>query len=347
MFKKIMMWILGVVAVFVGLMLVIGISISEPGYDGKTSANFDGKKFINEGNVSSKTLWDVLKWQLSNEPGEWRVITEEEAPYGVKPVEINPDSSVIITYINHATFLLQTEGKNILTDPVYSYRVSPFSFAGPHRMRPPGIRFEDLPEIHAIVISHNHYDHLDVSTLKKIRDLHNPVILVPLGVNLMLEKEGFDNVVSLNWWDDYQLSEEIKISSTQAQHFSARGMFDRDRTLWSGYAIQNSSGTSYFAGDTGYGPFFKKIAEKYAPINVALIPIGAYMPRWFMGPMHVDPEQAIQIHKDVQAKQSFGMHFGTFPLADDGQLDPIQDLEKVVGDEKFSLIKEGDSVIID
>lgn len=153
-------------------------------------------------------------------------------------------------------------------------------------MRPPGIRFEDLPEIDVVLISHNHYDHLDVSTLKRINERFNATFIVPLGVDLYLNKQGIENTISLNWWEGTEVSESVKIDAVEAQHFSSRGMFDRDKTLWAGFVIQSPNGNLYFAGDTGYNDFFKEIGERYSPVKTAIIPIGAYIPRWFMGPVH-------------------------------------------------------------
>jgi L-ascorbate metabolism protein UlaG (beta-lactamase superfamily) len=258
---------------------------------------------------------------------------------------------MVITYVNHSTFLIQVAGVNILTDPVWSDRVSPVSFAGPRRYRPAGVRFEDLPRIDLIVISHNHYDHLDLKTLKQINEKYEPRVIAPLGVGRLLNGNGINKVFELNWWEDKVIDSDITVHSVQAQHFSARGLFDRNKTFWNGYVIETPVGDVYFAGDTGYGTFFKEIGERYTNIKVGLIPIGAYMPRWFMKPMHVNPEEAIQVHKDVGAEISFGMHFGTFPLADDGMKDPENDFSEAMRlpenrGVNFKLLTEGDSFSI-
>lgn len=323
----------------------LGWIVSEPGYNGPKSDHFNGSTFENPGNVPSKGFFDVMKWYMQREQGEWTEIPESEVTFASKP-EDSVTEGMVITYVNHSTFLIQTAGVNILTDPVWSERVSPFSFAGPKRFRPAGVKFEDLPPIDLVLISHNHYDHLDIETLKRLNSQFAPRFVVPLGVDQYLIKEGIDSIFPLDWWDAKPIDSDITVHSVQAQHFSARGLFDRDKTLWSGYVIDTPAGNVYFAGDTGYGSFFKNIGEKY-DITVGLIPIGAYKPRWFMSPVHTDPAEAIQIHKDVGAEISFGMHFGTFPLADDGMKDPENDFSKAIQQPEnrgvnFKLLTEGD-----
>lgn len=345
--KTIGFWVISTLGVFVVIALIIGWWLSAPSYKGEMLENFDGKTFINREGYQNKGFTDLLKWATTRRPGPWIEKSESDVEFGAKPADRVNDSTQVITYVNHSTFLIQTDGVNILTDPVWSERVSPFSFAGPKRMRPPGIRFEDLPEIDVVFISHNHYDHLDIQTLKRINERFDTQFIVPLGVDAYLNKMGIENTVALNWWEGVDVSDSLRIDAVEAQHFSSRGMLDRDKTLWAGYVIQSSNGNIYFAGDTGYNNFFTEIGERYAPIKTAIIPIGAYIPRWFMSPVHVDPAQAVQIHHDVGAELSIGMHFGTFPLADDGEQQPLNDLEIALNGENFIVIKEGSNVVID
>lgn len=341
-----MLWILSLLLIIAFGIVLAGWWFSAPGYFGPTSDHFNGTTFTNLSHVEDKGFIDVLKWSINREEGEWTELSERDVAFGEKPAA-RVMNSLAITYVNHATFLIQSGGLNILTDPVWSERVSPLSFAGPKRMRPPGIRFEDLPEIDLVILSHNHYDHLDIETLKKLNDLYSPEFITPLGVDLYLNQQGISNTIALDWWDDQSVSESLNVTSVPAQHFSSRGLFDRNKTLWAGYVLETESGNVYFAGDTGYGDFFKEIGERFDNITVGLIPIGAYKPQWFMSPIHVNPEEAIQVHKDVNAEISFGMHFGTFPLADDGMKEPVNDFTEAMkkpgnAGVNFKLLTEGD-----
>lgn len=337
------MWIaLSIILVLILGMQLIGYLLSTPPYHGAVSDHFDGKKFINHGNAKAKGLNDVIRWMLNRKRGAWK---EQDVPQGSKPV---PNlTGIRVTFINHTTFLIQVDGINILTDPVWSKRASPFNWIGPKRMRPPGIRFEDLPEIHAVLISHNHYDHLDLATLKKIVQGHRPEIIVPLGVKAFLERRNINDVKELDWWNSCVLRSQTPIEAVPAQHFSGRGSFDRDKSLWCGFVITTKHGKIYFAGDTGYHPqTFKTIASSSGPFRLSIIPIGAYKPAWFMGPIHCSPDEAVQIHLDVKTEQSIASHFGTFALADEAQTDPVIDLKielqkRSLPEKIFLVLEEG------
>ncbi len=333
-------------AIVVGSFFVVGFIISAPTHKGETTDHFDGKKFINPGNAQAKGLSDVFKWMMQRKQGPWK--EKLESNYGEKP-EAVVTNGVKITFVNHSTFLIQTAGVNLLTDPVWSERTSPFGFAGPKRMKQPGIRFEDLPKIDYVILSHNHYDHLDINTLKVIYKIHQPKLITPLGVKAFLDSHQITSATDMDWWQEISLSDSLVIQSVPAQHFSGRGVFDRDATLWCGYVIKNASGNIYFAGDSGYNEHtFKEIGRRCAPVSVALIPIGAFKPTWFMSPIHCSPAEAVKIHFDVNAAQSIATHFGTFPLADDGEEDPILELTQAItqaslAPEKFLVLKEGEA----
>lgn len=330
--------------------IIIGLALSGPRYRGPVSDHFNGLKFLNPGKVKAKGGVDVIKWMITRKPGSW---TENKADdFGKHPLGHFKDG-MRITFINHATFLIQVDGVNILTDPVWSRRVSPFKWTGPRRMKSPGIRFEDLPRIHAVLLTHNHYDHLDLETMRMVWGAHHPEIIVPLGVKKFLEASHIKVTCEMDWWQRMELQSKLAIECVPAQHFSGRGLLDRDATLWCGYVIKTSAGTIYFAGDTGYNEeTFKEIRARCGPFKTSMIPIGAYEPRWFMSPIHVSPEEAIKIHRDVRSEASIAMHFGTFPLADDGGDDPVTNLKQAmkkyqVGDEEFLILKEGEARVFD
>jgi L-ascorbate metabolism protein UlaG (beta-lactamase superfamily) len=340
-----MLYFIVLILIFALVFLWIGYGLSAPKHIGPVTDHFDGRKFINPGNVKPQGLREVIRWMLNREKGEWTVL--KNTAYGKAPEE-RISRGIRITFINHSTFLIQTDDLNILTDPVYSERASPFSWIGPRRMRPPGIRFEDLPRIDVVLLSHNHYDHLDVATVKKLNEAFHPEFVVPLGVGAFLKQNHIDAYRELDWWQDLSLRDSLSISAVPAQHFSGRGFFDRDATLWCGYIIRGKNGTVYFAGDTGYNDqTFQEIGARAAPIDVAIIPIGAYKPAWFMSPVHCSPDEAVRIHRDVKARRSVASHYGTLPLADEGQLEPVKDLKKAkqkygLAEKDFIPLREGE-----
>jgi len=291
--------------------------------------------FMNPHKSSTIGFLDFIKWQLGKGPTEKSTIPEKEIPaFNPDIVEpdlhrlVNPDSTQIqITWIGHATFLIQIAGINILTDPIFSERSSPISFAGPKRLAAPGIQFENLPEIHVVVLSHNHYDHLDLPTVKRFGN--NPKYFVPLGLKEWFQDKGIDNVVENDWGQTFGFN-ELNFNCVPAQHFSGRSLTDRNKTLWAGWVIETQLGNIYFAGDTGYTPDFLGIGKKFAPIKISMIPIGAYKPRWFMAHIHVDPPEAVKIHQDVQSETSIAMHWGTFKLADEAMSEPPIYLKKAL-----------------
>lgn len=331
-------------------MIFVGIIISAPKYKGPASDHFDGRRFVNPGGVRARGGWDLVKWMVRRKKGPWTEDLSER--YGKHPLGHFKDG-IRITFVNHSTFLVQVEGVNILTDPVWSRRVSPFSWAGPRRMRLPGIRFEDLPPIHLVLVSHNHYDHLDVETMRMVMGAHHPKVIVPLGVKKLLDQEYISGAEEGDWWEEFAVADQLKVQLVPALHFSGRGFLDRDASLWCGYVIKTPSGNIYFAGDTGYDAgVFKHIGERSGPIRVSMLPIGAYKPSWFMSPIHVSPEEAVRIHKDIGSENSIAMHYGTFPLADDGMEDPIHDLAAALAThrlpaEVFTLLREGDFVVFE
>jgi L-ascorbate metabolism protein UlaG (beta-lactamase superfamily) len=342
--------ILGLIILVPASFVVIGMILSGPRYKGPVTDHFDGRKFINPTGIQAKGLKDVLTWMTQRKRKEWK--EEKNRVFGKRPLAHFKDG-IRITFVNHTTFLIQVAGLNILTDPVWSKRTSPFQWIGPKRMRMPGIKLEDLPRIDVVLLSHNHYDHLDVPTMRIVTGAHHPRIITPLGVAAFLETVGIKGSADVDWWDEVTLSDKVKITSVPAQHFSGRGMLDRDASLWCGYVLSTPHGQIYFAGDTGYNDkTFVDIGQRFAPIKVSLIPIGAYKPEWFMSPIHVSPFEAVLIHREVGSKKSIASHFGTFPLADDGADDPVEDLSKALlqnnlSKDEFVTLTEGEAVVVE
>lgn len=330
------------------LILLSFMGCSGAYYKGDKSDHFDGERFYNKTNNVTKTLWQVLKWRFSGNRTPW----PESVPVNQVKIEnerVN-NGSAVVTFINHATFLIQVDGLNILTDPVYSQRTSPVSFAGPKRVRKPGVAFEDLPPIDVVIISHDHYDHLDVETLKKLNEKFSSHFLIGLGNDKLLNEIGLKNIKTFDWHQSVIL-QNIKFTFTPCQHWSGRGLFDRRKTLWGAWVIDAPSMKSYFAGDTGYGEFFKETGKRYGPFDLAMIPIGAYEPRWFMKKQHVNPEEAVQAHIDLKSNFSIGMHFGTFQLTDEAINQPKIDLnfakDKMnIDDKQFLAPDFGETFII-
>ncbi|MGE4130793.1 MAG: MBL fold metallo-hydrolase [Bdellovibrionales bacterium] len=270
------------------------------------SDHFDGVRFRNPGGAkATRSYLQLLRWQLLSRKISWpRQVPNLATPVVAAQV---PEGEAHITFINHATLLIQLNGANILTDPVFSERVSPFKSVGPKRVRPPGIPLSQLPNIHFILVSHNHYDHLDVEALRSLAANHQSRVITPLGNAELIRAQGFKEVIELDWWQDKSF-DEIKITTVPAQHWSGRGFKDRNRALWGGFFVRLGEMKVFFAGDTGYGAFFKDIHLRLGSPSVAILPIGAYEPRWFMKEQHMNPAEAVQAHLDVGAQMSIGMH---------------------------------------
>lgn len=309
-----------------------------------SSAHFDGRCYYNPG-VLQRSRWKIFWWMITRHPALWKTIPIEQQKI---PQQRTAQGECSITFINHATVLLQLEGWNILTDPIWSERASPISWWGPKRFCLPGVKFEDLPPIDMVLLSHNHYDHMDIATLKRLVKEHQPMIYVPKGNQAYLEANGITSVKELDWWDQEQFSLVYTLHFVPAQHFSSRGLFDYNKTLWGGFVLKGPTRSIYFAGDTGYGPHFEEIKQRLGAPTLSLLPIGAYEPRWFLKTVHLNPEEAVKAHLDLASKQSVAIHFGTFQLTDEGFDEPLQDLEKELKHyqlppDHFWVLKQGET----
>jgi len=307
------------------------------------SDHFDGKRFSNPTGAAIQPLSAVP-----------RMLRTRRTPWPARidgPVQRPPalDGAIaVVTFIGHATFLIQTAAGNILTDPMYSKRAGPFNILGPRRVRQPAVRFDDMPPISTVLLSHNHYDHCDRHTLRLLADSDDPIVVTPLANEPILRSAGIRRVEELDWWQESKAS-PLRITLTPARHFSARGPFDRNRSLWGGFVVALAHRRLFFAGDSAYGPFFREIRQRLGPIDLALLPIGAYEPRWFMQAVHMNPAEAVQAHLDLEASTSLGMHFGTFQLTSEGIDDPLHALEQArrehdVPPSRFRTLGFGESV---
>ncbi|HWW88168.1 MAG TPA: MBL fold metallo-hydrolase [Vicinamibacterales bacterium] len=285
------------------------------------SDHFDGERFVNPAGVTGQPFSKVPR-MLAARRTPWPARIDEPPR---RPSDLN-GSRAVITFIGHSTFLIQTAAGNFLTDPMYSNRAGPFNMLGPRRVRQPAVRFEDLPPVSAILLSHNHYDHCDLRTLGMLATRFDPIVVTPLGNGALVRSAGVRHVEELDWWQESRRS-KLPTTVTPARHFSARTPFDRNRALWGGFVLGVEGARIFFAGDTAYADFFREVKGRLGPIDLALLPIGAYEPRWFMQAVHMNPEEAVQAHLDLEAVRSIGMHYGTFQLTGEGIDEPLHALD--------------------
>ena len=279
-------------------------------------------------------LRDVLRW-AAERPTRTRAPTPPRGSFPVATPAISypraADTDFSVTWIGHSTVLLQLGGINVLTDPVFSQRAFPVQWMGPRRIMDPGLPIDALPSIDAVLLSHNHYDHLDQPAVKRIAGMHpRATWIVPLGLGAYIRGWGARDIVELDWWQNTAFN-ALRVTATPARHFSGRGLRDRNRSLWCGFAFEMGGKRAFFAGDSAYHPEFGAIGSICGPFDLVMIPIGAYDPRWFMKIVHVDPEEAVQIYEDLVAPHRdqplpvmLGIHWGTFRLTDEAMDEPPQ-----------------------
>lgn len=321
-------------------------------YQGPVSDHFDGKRFFNPWDRHAKSLYKVLYWKMTSKPKPWPIQKAKQfLDIPPKSVEGN---QLRVTFVGHSTVLIQTQGLNFITDPIWSNRASPFKHFGPSRYSYPGISYENLPPIDFILISHNHYDHLDIPTIKKIFLKSRPLIITPLGNDAIIHKEIPDiKVEILDWGQSIPISKNVAVHLAPTQHWSARNLYDYNQALWGSFIISTPGGNIYFSGDTGYGQgdIFRSLFEKFGSFRFAMLPIGAYEPRWFMKYAHMNPEEAVLAYKDLGEPYATAIHYETFRLTNEGFKDPgvflKETCEKLgVCQSRFRALKAGESWMV-
>jgi L-ascorbate metabolism protein UlaG (beta-lactamase superfamily) len=299
-------------------------------YQGPPSDHYDGNRFFMPGHRMANGLRELIKWQRSGGRQAWpRELEHVARPAPPETV----GSGLQVTYIGQATTLIQVGGLNILTDPFFSRRASPVQWAGPKRVRPPGLALDQLPRIHTVLVSHNHYDHMDLPSIRSLFDRHRPHILAPLGNAAILARTRRRlDVTEGDWGDRVSLGDGVAATFAPAQHWSKRGFHDRNMALWSAFVLETPAGTVYFAGDTGYGTgdHFREVRRDFGPVRLALLPIGAYEPRWFMHPQHMNPDEAVKAHLDLASDLSIGIHHSTVQLTDEAIDEPAAALARAL-----------------
>ncbi len=318
-------------------------------YSGPVSDHFDGQRFFDPDGSPPKTLGQVLRWQLGRR--RERAVWPEWAPspHADTPPPRVEGSAVRLSFVGHVSWLIQTAGLNILVDPVWSDRVSPFSFAGPKRRNDPGIALEALPKIDVVLVSHGHYDHLDAATLSKLAARFSPRVITPLGNDIIMkEADGAIKAEAYDWKDRVELGNGIAATLVPTRHWTARGLFDRNKALWASFVLETPVGKLYIVCDSGYGEgtHFRRVAEAHGPLKLAILPIGAYEPRWFMRDQHMNPSDAVRALADCGAEQALAHHHGTFQLTDEAIDAPAVALAEALDEakvprEKFVVLKPG------
>ena len=318
-----------------------------PYYSGPVSDHFDGLNFFNPEGEAPKGFVELIKWQLNNEKKKWPV--SYPSPHSDEPPARVDGDDLRVTFVGHATVLIQAGGLNMLTDPVWSDRCSPVSWAGPKRVNDPGIDFDKLPKIDSVLLSHNHYDHLDLATLSKLNKRDRPSIVTPLGNDRILKNhdQALDVVVG-DWGDTIEISPTTKVTLEPMHHWSARGTTDRRNALWAAFVVEGPAGRIYHVGDTGFhgGTNYDAAQAKYGGFRLAILPFGAYEPRSFMKAQHQNPDEAVRGHIACNTEFTLGHHWGTFQLTDESIEDQLEHLEEArqkhgVGADVFRALQPG------
>lgn len=317
-----------------------------PHYKGPVTDHFDGVHFFDPDGSPPKTFGDLMRWRFTGDKFKWP--DRAPSPFSDTPPE-RVLSGMRFSFVGHASWLVQVAGLNILIDPWWSERASPVSFAGPRRVNDPGIAFDKLPPIDVVLVTHGHYDHLDVATLSRLHNKFAPRVITPLGNDLTMK--AFDSAIraeAYDWNDRIELGRGASVTLVATRHWTARGVFDRNKSLWASFVVDTPAGKIYAVGDSGYGngSHFRRVREAHGALRVALLPIGAYEPRWFMRDQHMNPEDAVKALADCGATQALAHHHGTLQLTDEAIDQPVKDLAIAldaagVARDKFSVLRPG------
>ena len=312
------------------------------------SDHFNGKTFFQSHHATTR-LRAFWRWRLMRRPTPWP--SAIELPPQPPPPAARGDE-VVVTWIGHASFLVQSTRANLLIDPIFSERTSPVQWAGPRRVHPPGIALTALPRISAVLVSHDHYDHCDLPSLRAIAAKHGARFIAPLRHEDIARDAGATNITTLDWWETTQLAADATVTLTPSKHWSNRFGSRRNHRLWGGFYLNLGPTKIWFVGDSGYdAAMAQSVREQLGSPHLALVPIGAYEPRWFMAPMHMNPAEAVQVHREVGAARSIGMHWGTFQLTDEGREEPVTALAEArraagLRPEEFRVVAPGESVLV-
>jgi len=321
-------------------------------YNGPVSDHFDGERFFDRQSAPPRSRRELLRWQIDR---FWRGTRAKwparaPSPFTDRPPARVEGTACRLSYVGHASWLIQTAGLNILLDPVWSQRASPFRFIGPQRVNDPGIAFSHLPPIDLVLVSHAHYDHLDVATLSRLATAHRPRVITPLGNDTIMR--NYDAAIAAeahDWHDRVEIGEGVAVTLVPTRHWSARTLSDRNMSLWSSFVIDAPGGRLYLVADSAYGDgaHFRAARERHGPFRLAILPIGAYEPRWFMHNQHMNPAEAVQAFTDCGAELALGHHYGTFQLTDEAIDAPVAALAQAldaagIPAERFRTLQPGE-----